>query len=434
MHMPHSSLRSRRRGRGRDTAAAQVAVSRRAWTLMAAFLAPLVLATVLGLVLLWPGAEVRGGSPADTLWDPAATAAGSGFVAGTVMALDLGECPDADTAGCSAATFREGDSAGSGGAPREGSLYVPPEAMRAGLAPGDPIKAFSLDVANPGAPAGTESSVAAEAAAAPGAADYVFTDFDRNLPIGVLAVVYALVVALVAGLKGVRALLGLVFAFTVMLGFMLPALLDGGSAVLVGCVASAVIMFVVLYAAHGFSARTTTALLGTFGGIAVTGVLGLWWSEWSRLSGVYTEESYLLYSNGVSTADLVVCGILVAGLGVLNDVTITQAAAVWELRSSNPRAGRLAVFRSAMRIGRDHIASTVYTIAFAFVGGALMTLLLVVSSSRGFLESLTLGDLAIQVVNILVTSIGLVLAIPLTTGIAALVAVPARPEAAPGPE
>ena len=127
------------------------------------------------------------------------------------------------------------------------------------------------------------------------------------------------------------------------------------------------------------------------------------------------------WTDGLSMADLVVCAILIAGLGVLNDVTITQAAAVWELAASRPEASRREIFTSAMRIGRDHIASTVYTIAFAYAGGALTVLLLVAASSRPFLESLTLGEQAISVVSTLVTSIGLVIAIPATTLIAVLV-------------
>ena len=384
---------------------------------MLGLLVPLAVLAVSGLVLLWPAAGEDGG------WDPTALGEGTTYVSGTVTMVDLRECPDAESSGCAAITV-EVDGA-------EGSLFVPPEAMRAGLAPGDRVKAIGMDAeaasdpaaeAITGGPGEAPPGGAAPDPGDPGAADYVFVDFDRNVSLTVLAAVYALLVVLVAGLRGLRALLGLVFAFGLMLVFMLPALLAGSPAVLVGVVAAAVIMLVVLYLAHGFSARTTTALLGTLAGIAVTGVLGALWTRWAKLAGIYSEETYLLsWSAELSTGDLVVCGILIAGLGVLNDVTITQAAAVWELALARPHARARELFASAMRIGRDHIASTVYTIAFAFAGGGLTVLLLVASSSRSFLESLTLGDLAIEVVSLLVCSIGLVLAIPATTAIAALV-------------
>lgn len=385
---------------------------------MLGLLVPLAVLAVSGLVLLWPAAGEDGG------WDPAALGEGTTYVSGTVTMVDLRACPEAESSGCAAIAI-EVDGA-------EGSLFVPPEAMRAGLAPGDRVKAIAMDdaaVSDPAAEAvtgGPEDAGGGGSAAPdpgdPGAADYVFVDFDRNVSLTVLAAVYAALVVLVAGLRGLRALFGLVFAFGVMLVFMLPALLAGSPAVLVGVVAAAVIMLVVLYLAHGFSARTTTALLGTLAGIAVTGVLGALWTRWARLAGIYSEETYLLsWSAELSTGDLVVCGILIAGLGVLNDVTITQAAAVWELAAADPAARSRELFTRAMRIGRDHIASTVYTIAFAFAGGGLTVLLLVASSSRSFLEAITLGDLAIEVVSLLVCSIGLVLAIPATTAIAALV-------------
>nr|WP_272902246.1 YibE/F family protein [Brevibacterium daeguense] len=409
--------------------------SRRAWTVMLGLLVPLAVLTAVGLLALWPA----GASEADAGgWDPAAAIDGSSRAVGTVTMVDLRQCPEAETYGCSAVTVEVDGT--------EGSLFVPPEAFAAKLAPGDSVKVMSMPddaSADPVAEAltgdsGSEGSGAevsdglrtsapgdpasGNATGAPAAADYVFLDFDRTVSLSVLATVYAALVVLVAGLKGLRALIGLVFAFAVMVVFMLPALLDGSSAVLVGTTAASVIMFAVLYLAHGFSARTTSALLGTLLGIALTGILAAVWTDWAKLGGIYSEEAYILsWTDGLSTADLVICGILIAGLGVLNDVTITQAAAVWELAVARPGMRAAELFASAMRIGRDHIASTVYTIAFAFAGGALTVLLLVSSSSRPFIESLTLGELAIEVVSILVCSIGLVLAIPLTTLISVIV-------------
>ncbi|MGO1313064.1 MAG: YibE/F family protein, partial [Brevibacterium aurantiacum] len=131
-----------------------------------------------------------------------------------------------------------------------------------------------------------------------------------------------------------------------------------------------------------------------------------------------------------SMADLIVCAILVTGLGVLNDVTITQASAVWELATVAPdlKAGQL--FARAMRIGRDHIASTVYTITFAYVGSALLTLIIVSAYDQSFFETLTRGEMSVEVVSILVCSIGLVIAIPVTTGLGVLVV---RSGLRPGP-
>src|SRR5699024_7131531 len=118
---------------------------------------------------------------------------------------------------------------------------------------------------------------------------------------------------------------------------------------------------------------------------------------------------------------VIVCAILITGLGVLNDVTITQASAVWELAAAAPRMKPGQLFSRAMRIGRDHIASTVYTLTFAYVGSALMTLIIVSAHDQSLFDTLTLGDMSVEVVSILVCSIGLVVAIPLTTGLGVLV-------------
>lgn len=256
----------------------------------------------------------------------------------------------------------------------------------------------------------------------PGVDPLVFMDFQRELPIALLVVAYALVVLFVARWRGLAAMAGLGLAFVVLLGFTLPALLAGRPAIGVALVTSSLVMFVTLYLAHGLSARTSTALLGTLVGLALTAGLAAWASSAAQITGTTDEMSAFLPSSAPA-ADLrgiALCGIVLAGMGVLNDVTITQASAVWELRAVAPAASRAELFASAMRIGRDHIASTVYTIAFAYVGAALPLLMLVWLVDQSPATALTSGEIAEEVVRTLVGSIGLVLAIPVTTAIATL--------------
>ena len=111
---------------------------------------------------------------------------------------------------------------------------------------------------------------------------------------------------------------------------------------------------------------------------------------------------------------------IIAGLGILNDVTITQASSVWELRAAAPDLSRLSIFRSAMRIGRDHIASTIYTMTFAYTGAALTTLLVVHVLAQPLLQLVSAEEIAQEIVHTLVSGIGLVLAVPATTAIAAM--------------
>jgi uncharacterized membrane protein len=259
---------------------------------------------------------------------------------------------------------------------------------------------------------------------AEGGPNYQFYDYSRRTPIVVLAIAFAVVVGLVARWRGLRALLGLGFAFAVLLWFVLPGLLAEKSPTLVSLVGSAAIMFVVLYLAHGFSARTTTALLGTLFGLALIAVLGSIAVSIARLTGLTTEETLTLnnFDPTLKFSAIVLAGVVVAGLGVLNDVTITQASAVWELHEASPAMTVVELFRRAMAIGRDHIASTVYTIVFAYAGAALPSLLLFELYQRPFWTVLTGSVVAEEVIRILVGGIALVLAVPVTTAIGAVVA------------
>src|SRR5690606_6012630 len=223
-------------------------------------------------------------------------------------------------------------------------------------------------------------------------------------PMLALALVMAALVVLIARLRGLASLLGLGLALAGIASFTLPALLAGKPALAVALVTAGAVMAVVLYLAHGFSARTTTALLGTSAGVAVTAGIAAWATGAARLTGLGGEYSLdlLHLAPKMSLSGVLLCGFVLAGLGVLNDVTITQASAVWELRAVAPGVPRREVFSRAMRIGRDHIASTVYTVAFAYVGAALPLVLLVAMSDRPLVHSVTAGELAEEIARTLV--------------------------------
>ncbi len=251
-----------------------------------------------------------------------------------------------------------------------------------------------------------------------GPAAYQFADFQRTVPMVVLTLVFVAAVIAVARLRGAISLLGLAFAGWVMVAFMFPALIEGQNPVLVGLVGSSAIMFVVLYAAHGISARTTTALVGTLFGLFLSAGLGWAATEWAHLTGVASEDDFVLAASApdLTLTSVVICGVIIAGLGVLNDVTITQASAVWEL--NRPSESARSVFTKAMRIGRDHIASSVYTTAFASAGAVLGVMLLLTIYQRPLFATLITEQFAGEVVRTLVASIGLVLSVPVTTAIA----------------
>ena len=183
-------------------------------------------------------------------------------------------------------------------------------------------------------------------------------------------------------------------------------------------------MFASIYLAHGVSIRTTTALLGTFGGLVVTLMVALWAVDAARLTGTSEDHALVLMGQvpGLSMSAILLCGMLLAGLGALNDVTITQVSTVWELHAANPAVPRRRLFTQGMAVGRDHIASTVYTLAFAYVGTALPMLMAASLMQRSFIDLLQVSLIAEEIVRTLTASVGLILAIPLTTAIAAALA------------
>lgn len=348
---------------------------------------PLALATLIGLILLWPPSNTPAGS-IPLLADSARLEKG--------RITEIGEVDE--TGATLVRMLLEGD------VETEVSVHMPLEIIVNGLDVGDTIEAlFTPSAIGTGTP-------------------YVFWDFERDVPLWTLIGLYLFVVALVARGKGLAAVAGLGLSLAVVVLFMLPALLAGSSPLLVVLVGAGAMMFTSIYLAHGISIRTTTAILGTAGGLLVTGVLAIVATDFANLTGTLTDSALSLTSYSIQLDQVLVCGMILAGLGALNDVTITQVSTVWELRAANPDATVAQLYRQGMVIGRDHIASTIYTLAFAYVGTALPLLMSAALLDRSFLATLSTGEIAEEIVRTLVASIGLVLAIPLTTGIAARLA------------
>ncbi|WP_448609307.1 YibE/F family protein [Geodermatophilus sp. URMC 60] len=372
---------------------------------MLLLLVPVALATVVGLVVLWPGDGPTRAQQAAELFLPPGTTYPEGRVS-AVEPFDCsvpgGEGQPAQQLTCATVVVEVLDGDGAG---EFQQLQLPAEIYAAGISEGDVL-------------------VLTRDAAAEGGGGYGFYDYDRDLPMVALTLVFAVVTVAVARLRGLAALFGLAFAFFVMLQFLLPGLLGDSSPTLVSLVGSAAIMFVVLYLAHGFSARTTTALVGTLFGLALVAVLGSVAVATARLTGLTSEETTQLqtYDPALDFSGLVLAGVVVAGLGVLNDVTITQASAIWQLHEVDPQMTWRELYLRGMAVGRDHIASTVYTIVFAYAGASLPLLMLFEVYAQPWDVLLTTSNLAEEVIRTLVGSIALVLAVPVTTAAGAFFA------------
>ena len=259
-----------------------------------------------------------------------------------------------------------------------------------------------------------------------GATTYAFYDYERSWPLIALGAVFAVVVVAVARWRGLRALLGIVVAFLVLVVFLLPALRDGAAAIPVALVASSAILYAVIYLAHGVSLRTSAALLGTLTSLLLATVLSWGAIELAHLTGLSEDQNneVAAYMGHVSITGLLLAGFIIGSLGVLNDVTVTQASTVFELAEVGDGSSRRAIFLGAMRVGRDHIASTVYTLVLAYAGSALPLLLLFSVANRSLGDVLTSESVAIEIARSAVGGIALALSVPLTTAIAAVLAKP----------
>jgi uncharacterized membrane protein len=253
--------------------------------------------------------------------------------------------------------------------------------------------------------------------------EYFFVDFDRRSPLMLLGILFAVVVIGLSRWRGLAALAGLFVTLLVLTQFVLPAILEGSDPLLVACVGGSAIMFLALYLAHGFGPATTTAVLGTLASLLLTGLLALLFVELSTFTGAGSEEAVFLQisQQQVNLQGLLLASIIIGTLGVLDDVTVTQSSAVWEIRRANPEMGPWDVYRSAIRIGRDHIASTVNTLVLAYAGASLPLLILFSISERTLGQILNTEIVAEEIVRTLVGSIGLVASVPITTGLAAVV-------------
>ena len=214
---------------------------------------------------------------------------------------------------------------------------------------------------------------------------YSFSDFQRKKPLVVLALLFAGTVIFFGRLRGFLALVGLALTLPVLTVFVLPALLQGEDPLAVALVGAATVGFIVLYLAHGVSIRTTIAVLGSFASLALTGLLGWLFVGATHLTGQFGEEQSFLVSFGsnIDFQGLLLAGIVIGTLGVLDDVTVTQVSAVAELHTADPTMGSAHLYAAGVRIGRDHIASTVNTLVLAYAGASLPLLLLFVVTSQG---------------------------------------------------
>ncbi|MFF4573211.1 YibE/F family protein [Streptomyces sp. NPDC001410] len=395
-------------------------VSKHLRKVIAAILIPFAAAVVVGLVVLWPGGappHERTGVGFDRQTQQATVTkvvevscksvnASGGTATGDTSTAEGNSAQQQAKGTCRKATIRvdTGDDQG-----RTFTEIVQPDQTRQ-LQEGEKV-------------------VVAYEPSAPKNLQYSVTDVNRKFPMALLAGIFALAVVVVGRMRGVMALVALAVSFLVLTLFILPAILQGSNPLLVAVVGASAIMLIALYMCHGLSARTSVAVLGTLASLLLIGILGSEFIDWAALTGNTDDNTGLIHGlyPSIDMSGLLLAGVIIGSLGVLDDVTVTQTSAVWELHEANPAMGWRGLYRAGIRIGRDHIASVVNTLVLAYAGAALPLLLLfsIAQSSVGTVANSEL--VAEEIVRTLVGSIGLVASVPVTTALAALVVSADRP-------
>jgi uncharacterized membrane protein len=373
----------------------------RAFNLMAAALA---VATVVGLVLLWPGeieSQVAQGISVDS-------------ETAKVERVEEGICAGFAGQECQLvkARIESGEETGKHIEIQLGAGGLDPD-----VDPGDKIRVAKAPKPPKGAPAVAGTG-------------YTLYDFERRGPMLILAALFALVVLAFARWRGALSLAGLAISLALVLVFVVPAILDGKSPLLVAVVGSLAVALITIPLAHGWGPKSLAALLGTAASLILTALLALLFTNLAHLTGLSSEEAIFLQIGNadVSLQGLLLAGMVIGALGVLDDVTISQASTVLALRRANPGLTLRRLFGLALDVGRDHVTATVNTLVLAYVGAALPILLLFSAADLGVSDAVNLEVVAKEIVATLVGSIGLIAAVPITTALAALLASSVEPD------
>ncbi|MBW6466596.1 MAG: YibE/F family protein [Brevefilum sp.] len=256
-----------------------------------------------------------------------------------------------------------------------------------------------------------------------------FTDFYRGRSLLFLFFTFIAFSILVSGWKGVRSIIGIGLSLVVIVIIILPGIQQGQDPLLTSILGSFFFVSYSLYIIYGWNMKTHAAVIGSLLVLVITGLLAYFFVNQTRLTGYGDENMFYISQmtqNTLNVRHLLLAGIMIGTLGVLDDLVISQSSAVFELYRNNPGQDFRKLYRSAMNIGQDHIAATVNTLVLAYAGAALPMLLLFSVGGVDYGMAINLEFIAEEVVRTLVGSLGLFASVPITTALAAMIAVKYR--------
>jgi len=379
---------------------------------VAGALIALVVAVGVGLVVLWPSGDF-GVRPIQL----------GAIQKATVQDVERLDCPEGRRLPCQVLVvdILTGPEAG-----QTTRIALPGPDAAAEFEAGDDIRVYPND------PSGRTT----ERDLAMGIDAYAFADFERRQPLVLLVGLFAALAIVLARAKGLRALVGLGLSLALVTLFIVPAILEGSPALLVALVGSLAVMLLTVLLAHGAGITSIAAILGGAASLLVTALLAVLFVGLAKITGFGSEEASLLGSapeSQLSLSGLVLAGMIVGALGVLDDVTVSQASTVLALQRADPTQRFRRLFGEALSVGRDHLSATINTLVLAYAGAALPLLLVFETQNITFGEAFNGEIVASEIVAMAVGSIGLMLAVPLTTALAAWLARLLPPELLPEP-
>lgn len=252
---------------------------------------------------------------------------------------------------------------------------------------------------------------------------FEIVDFVRRDSLLVLFLIFLGIVLLITRWQGLSSLVGMGISFLVIFLFILPQISAGRNPILIAVVSAFLIIPTTFYLSHGFNKKTTIAIIGTIMSLAVTALLAFVFINATKLTGYSTEEAGFLQAARpglVNIKGLILAGVIIGVLGILDDITVAQSAIVYQLKRANEKLSFPQLYQQAMNVGKDHIASMVNTLILVYTGAALPLLLLFIDTPRPFVELINYEIIAEEIIRTLVASTGLVLAVPITTFVAAI--------------
>ena len=250
---------------------------------------------------------------------------------------------------------------------------------------------------------------------------YAVVNIDRRESLIFFAVLFVVAVIAFGGWQGVRSIVALVGSFVAIFYVLLPGLLHGFNPLFVSLAVASVILASAIFFTHGFNRESVVAYSGTMIAVLLTGVLAIIAVSMSDLSGFVSDESVYLNINtdgALNFTGLLLGAIIIGVLGVLDDIAITQAAVVTELFDSNKSISRREVYSRALRVGREHVGALVNTLVLAYAGVSLPLLLYFYMSPISVWSLINSEVFATEIIRTIVGSIGLIMTVPIVTGLA----------------